>query len=352
MDIQSGESNHELGTMTSDENTSELTTPIEINHGNDEPENLIESLSEPLKFVNTKLKECFETIVKGLGNYENREESTFVRKKPSKHELKSLSLIADNLVTSDPLTEPTQTLWEINCSVYSVATAWRVCKDEIKRQKEKPKWKKTIQSKVTMLRKEIPQITSEIKGLREHKRVSEEHKCNRSWMSKQLGDKVLSISNLSELNEKKKHQIRIEKSKMKLQELRYQRLRVSQLYVKDQGKVFRKFREAIKKDEGNEESVVPQFNNDQLRPETNITEQEYERFWTLIWGNAQEFEHEGTWVNEFDKAVSSGITRQSTEEIKVPKKMVTDKVKQCRNWSAPRKDKNLQLLDQRLGKHA
>ena len=200
MDTQSRESNRELETMTLDENTSELTSPIGISHGNDEPEDPLETLSEPLKLVNTKSKEIFETIVKNLGNYGNREESTFVRKKPSKHELKRLSLIADNLVVSDPLTEPTQTLWEINCSVYSVATAWKVCNDEIKnsRQKEEPKWKKIIQSKVAMLRKEISQITSEIKRLREHKRMSERQKYNRMWMSKQLGDKVLSISNLSE----------------------------------------------------------------------------------------------------------------------------------------------------------
>ena len=95
--------------------------------------------------------------------------------------------------------------------------------------------------------------------------------------------------------------------------------------------MFRKFREAIKKDIDNEKPTVPQFNNDQLRPETNITKEDYEQFWTRIWGNAQEFEHGGTWVNEFDKAVSSRISHQSTEEIKVPMKMVTDKVKRCRN---------------------
>ena len=144
--------------------------------------------------------------------------------------------------------------------------------------------------------------------------MSERQKYNRMWMSKQLGDKVLSMSNLSELNEKKKHQIRIEKSKMKSQELRYQRQRVNQLYAKDQGKVFRKFREAIKRDIDNEKPTVPQFNNDQLRPGTNITKEEYERFWTPIWGNAQKFEHGGTWVNEFDKAVSSRISHQNTQE--------------------------------------
>ena len=121
----------------------------------------------------------------------------------------------------------------------------------------KPKWKKTIQSKVTTLRKEISQNTSEIKPLREHKRMSGRQKCNRIWMSKQLGDKVLSITNLSELNEEKKHQIRIEKSKIKSQELRYQRQGVNRLYAKDQGKVFRKFREAIKKDKGNERPPPP-----------------------------------------------------------------------------------------------
>ena len=70
MDTQSRESNRELETMTLDENTSELTSPIGISHGNDEPENLLETLSEPLKSVNTKSKEIFETIVKDLGNYE------------------------------------------------------------------------------------------------------------------------------------------------------------------------------------------------------------------------------------------------------------------------------------------
>ena len=59
--------------------------------------------------------------------------------------------------------------------------------------------------------------------------MSERQKYNRMWISKQLGDKVLSISNLPELNEEKKHQIRIEKSKIKSQELRYQRQRVNQL---------------------------------------------------------------------------------------------------------------------------
>ena len=85
MDTQR-ESNRELETMTLDENTSEFTSPIGISHENDEPENLLGTLLEPLKLVNTKSKENFETIVKDLGNYGNREESTFVRKKPSKHE--------------------------------------------------------------------------------------------------------------------------------------------------------------------------------------------------------------------------------------------------------------------------
>ena len=51
---------------------------------------------------------------------------------------------------------------------------------------------------------------------------------------------------------------------------------------KIRGKVFRKFCGAIKKDINNEKPTVPQFNNDQIRPETNIIKEEYERFWTPI----------------------------------------------------------------------
>ena len=112
--------------------------------------------------------------------------------------------------------------------------------------------------------------------------MSERQKYNRMWMSKQLGNKVLLISNLSELNEKKKHEIRIEKSKMKSQELRYQRQRVNQLYAKNQGKCLENFSEAIKKDIDNEKPTVPQFNSDQLRTETNITKDEYDDFGPLF----------------------------------------------------------------------
>ena len=77
--------------------------------------------------------------------------------------------------------------------------------------------------------------------------MSERQKYNRMWMSKQLRGKVLSISNLSELNEKKKHQIRAEKSKMKSQELRYQRQRLNKLHVKDQGKCLENFVRPSKK---------------------------------------------------------------------------------------------------------
>ena len=44
-------------------------------------------------------------------------------------------------------------------------------------------------------------------------------------------------------------------------------------------------------------------------------------------------------TNLIKPSVLEYITHQSTEEIKVPKKMVTDKVKRCRNWSTPGKDK-------------
>ena len=71
---------------------------------------------------------------------------------------------------------------------------------------------------------------------------------------------------------------------MKLEELRYQKQRINQLYPKDQRNVFTKFREAIKKEIDNEKPTFPQFINDQLRPETNITKEEYERFWTPILG--------------------------------------------------------------------
>ena len=84
-----------------------------------------------------------------------------------------LKSIATELITSDPITQPTQFLWEANYAIYSWKTKHQKTRIiQQNRNKFKPKWVKHIESQMNLLRREISQITEEIKRLKTNGRIT------------------------------------------------------------------------------------------------------------------------------------------------------------------------------------
>ena len=105
--------------------------------------------------------------------------------------MQMLKSVATELITSDPKTQPTQFLWEANCAIYSVAYTWKTKHQKTRiiqqnRNKFKPKWMKHIESQMKLLRREISQITEEIKRLKKNGRISKKVGRNRKWMRQEL----------------------------------------------------------------------------------------------------------------------------------------------------------------------
>ena len=95
---------------TTDENTQQ---PL---HSNIAPE--WENLRQKAFVIYTNVKE-------ELGNWKTRKDNTFTKVVPNKTEIKHLERIAVSLIKEDPANKPENYLWECNCAIYSVATAWK-----------------------------------------------------------------------------------------------------------------------------------------------------------------------------------------------------------------------------------
>ena len=119
----------------------------------------------------------FNQIIVTPGDWNQRDQNTFCKIKPNQEDMQILKSIATELVMSDPKTQPTQFLWEANCAIYSVAYTWKTkhqktCIIQQNQNKFKPKWTKHIESQMNLLRREISQITEEIKRLKTNGRIT------------------------------------------------------------------------------------------------------------------------------------------------------------------------------------
>ena len=171
----------ELNKQTEDNerraNVNNDSIPLENNQQNlqcnRQGEELIQPhLNNPYQLFKRKATSKFNQIIVTPGDRTQRDQNTFCKIKPNQEDMQMLKSIATELIASDPKTQPTQSLWEVNCAIYSVAYTWKTKDQKTRinqqnRNKFKPKWMKHIESQMNLLRREISQITEEIKRLKQ-----------------------------------------------------------------------------------------------------------------------------------------------------------------------------------------
>ena len=146
-------------------------------HSNIAPE--WENLRQKAFVIYTNVKE-------ELGNWKTRKDNTFTKVVSNKTEIKHLERIAVSLVKEDPANKPENYLWECNCTIYSVAMAWKR-KDQRNsndnrhtsnnsqsnfKHRRKPKEVKKIEENMQLCRRELSQLTAEIERIRSNRPLS------------------------------------------------------------------------------------------------------------------------------------------------------------------------------------
>ena len=119
---------------------------------------------------------------------------------PNKTEIKHLERIAVSLVKEDPANKPENYLWECNCAIYSVATAWerkdqRNSNDNIHtsnnsqsnlKHRRKPKEVKKIEENMQLRRRELSQLTAEIERIRSNRPLSKKQNATEDGWKKKV----------------------------------------------------------------------------------------------------------------------------------------------------------------------
>ena len=232
-----------------------------------------------------------------------------------------LESIATELITSDPKTQPTQYLWEANCAIYSVAYTWKRKHQKTRiiqqnRNKFKPKWMKTIESQMDLLRREISQITEEIKRLKANGRITRKVGRNRKWMMQELKGQ-LSIKALLILKEKKISMIQTLKYRKQKKIERFEKQQFNKLFDNSQGKVYDKFRDILSEDRDNDQPLY------KTRPRQarhgEITREEVEKFWRPIWEDMKEVKLDADWINTVTDTIKEQISVSHSENINLKK---------------------------------
>ena len=158
-------------------------------------------MNNTYQILKCKATSKINQIIVTPGDWNQRDQNTFCKIKPNQEDMQILKSIATELITSDPKTQPTQFLWEANCAIYSVAYTWKTKHQKTRiiqqnRNKFKPKWMKHIESQMNLLRREISQITEEIKRLKTNGKITRIAGRNRTVAAKARAiDRIFEIFN-------------------------------------------------------------------------------------------------------------------------------------------------------------
>ena len=183
--------------------------------------------------------------------------------------MKHLESIAVSLVKEDPAYNLENYLWECNCAIYSVATAWKQ-KDQINsndnrhtsnnsqsnlKHGRKLKEVKKIEENMQLCRRELSQLTAEIERIKSNRPLSRKTKHNRRWMEKENQKKDIGTTELAQMKETRLNKIIILKHEKQRFLLKHTKLRhqVNKLFDKNHSKLFNELRDILKDNESEEQ---------------------------------------------------------------------------------------------------
>ena len=319
---------------TRDENTQQ---PL---HSNIAPE--WENLRQKAFVIYTNVKE-------ELGNWKTRKDNTFTKVVPNKTEIKHLEIIAVSLVKEDPANNPENYLWECNCAIYSVATAWKR-KDQRNsndnrhtsnnsqsnlKHRRKPKEVKKMEENMQLRRRELSQLTAEIERIRSNRPLSKKTKRNRRWMEKEGGKKDIGITELAQMKETRLNKIRIQKNEKQRVLLKLERHQVNKLFDENQSKFFKVLRDIPQ----NDESEEPLYKKPNNRPETSTLRiEDFDNYWRPLWETEAQTNLEADWIQSIEQLIKSKV-KPTSSNFRFLTEAFTKCVKKKKNWSSPGNDK-------------
>ena len=142
----------------------------------------------------------FNLLKESVGNWDNRDSFTFIKKIPNARQIKVSEGIAGSIIKVDPEQYTIEFLWEYSCAVYATARALKAKSTQLKttqtsRNKDiEPNWQLNIEKKMCTKLKKIPQLNKEIKRLKTNGKLTKKLRRNLHWMKEDVKAPIIKIT--------------------------------------------------------------------------------------------------------------------------------------------------------------
>ena len=246
--------------------------------------------SQTFNYLSELANSIYLKIKDDTKEFKNRENITFNKIQPNKEDLQALNEIAEALVTTQPETDPTLYLWEINCAISATAVAWKNYTGNKGKPKtnvatdERPKWMSIIDNQITNLRKQTSQITEEKRRLTTNGKLTSKLRKSRKWMRSEIKDKITK-QRLQELKERKINQLRTKKIQRKRKLTSHKRRIANKQFDRSESKFYDHCWNIIKSDINNEKPTY----TDKIRQQSTTDDSsslkvnDFNDFWRPVW---------------------------------------------------------------------
>ena len=186
-------------------------------HNRAVPDEQLDTLTSEARELLESSAHIYTEIHPCEGDFSNRTIDTRTKEKPTKGDLEKINKVIDELMKQCrifPLDHPFSYLWVANCVLYSVVTAFLLCKGWKKQGSNRSSEYKSKRSKLQIIyeeevgsiRKKISIAKAEIDRLKENRKVTKKGRRNRVILQKEC--KVLSIASLVSYMERQKFALR------------------------------------------------------------------------------------------------------------------------------------------------
>lgn len=152
---------------------------------------------------------------------------------------------------------------------------------------------------------------------------------------------TISVASLTTLKERKINSIRALKRQKERKKTAYERFKTNQWFDVDEGSFYSHLH-IIKSTETNLHSQYigkerPSSATQETTPTTTMTRENFAEFWRPIWESVSEVSIEADWIKDTESALKQHSQHPSGPII-ITKEIITNRIKNKRNWSSPGKD--------------
>ena len=187
------------------------------------------------------------------------------------------------------------------------------------------------------LRREISQIAAEIVQIKSNDKLTARQRRNRRWMLNET-KRHCAVKDFIQLKDSRLNKIRILKQQREREENKNERFRQNCLFDQNESKFYDHLKSILESDESDVPICTPPPKH-MSKNETNLTRNEFDKFWRPLWEEPSEMNLNTDWINRSFQAIQSELKRDNQIHLEFDESTFWNSLRKKRNWGSTGLDK-------------